>query len=223
MTQPGTDADLADKKREKRTITEIRESKRTGEKMVYMSVPDYTSAKWAEMAGVDVAVVGDSLAMIAHGHPSTVPATMDMMGLHALSELSHRRACAHECDALHARGGERCRQTAGRQEPGPYSEGARRRRDSHRVPHRADTAYHRHVRRFQDSRPHGRGGHENSRGCARYRGCRLLHVGIRGRAGQNRQTDLRATDHSHHRHRRRCRHRWPNFALSRFARRLHRL
>src|SRR5437870_13606048 len=33
-----------EKKREKRTITEIRESKRTGEKMVYMSVPDYTSA-----------------------------------------------------------------------------------------------------------------------------------------------------------------------------------
>ena len=45
-----------DGKRDKRTITEIRESKKTGEKMVYMSVPDYTSAQWAEMAGVDVAV-----------------------------------------------------------------------------------------------------------------------------------------------------------------------
>jgi 3-methyl-2-oxobutanoate hydroxymethyltransferase len=70
-------------KRDKRTIGEIRASKRTGEKMVYMSVPDYTSARWAEMAGVDVAVVGDSLAMIAHGHPSTIPATMDMMVMHA--------------------------------------------------------------------------------------------------------------------------------------------
>jgi 3-methyl-2-oxobutanoate hydroxymethyltransferase len=70
-------------KREKRTIGEIRASKQTGEKMVYMSVPDYTSARWAEMAGVDVAVVGDSLAMIAHGHPSTIPATMDMMVMHA--------------------------------------------------------------------------------------------------------------------------------------------
>jgi len=69
--------------RKKRTITEIRESKNTGEKMVYMSVPDYTSAQWAEMAGVDVAVVGDSLAMIAHGHPNTIPATMDMMVLHS--------------------------------------------------------------------------------------------------------------------------------------------
>lgn len=69
--------------RKKRSITEIRDSKRTGEKMVYTSVPDYTSAKWAELAGVDVAVVGDSLAMVAHGHSSTVPATMDMMVMHA--------------------------------------------------------------------------------------------------------------------------------------------
>src|SRR5690242_16941563 len=71
------------KKAVKRTILDIRAAKQTGEKFVYMSVPDYTSARWAEMAGVDVAVVGDSLAMVAHGHASTIPATMDMMILHA--------------------------------------------------------------------------------------------------------------------------------------------
>ena len=71
--------------RKKRSITEIRDSKKTGEKMVYTSVPDYTSARWAEMAGVDVCVVGDSLAMVAHGHPSTIPATMDMMIMHSLA------------------------------------------------------------------------------------------------------------------------------------------
>lgn len=69
--------------RKKRTITEIRDSKTTGEKMVYMSVPDYTSAQWGEMAGIDVAVVGDSLAMIAHGHPNTIPASMEMMVMHS--------------------------------------------------------------------------------------------------------------------------------------------
>lgn len=69
----------------KRTITEIRDSKQTGEKLVYMSVPDYTSARWAELAEVDVAVVGDSLAMVAHGHPNTIPATMDMMVMHSLA------------------------------------------------------------------------------------------------------------------------------------------
>ncbi len=73
------------KDRKKRSLAEIRESKKSGEKMVYMSVPDYTSAQWAEMAGVDVAVVGDSLAMIAHGYPSTIPATMEMMVMHALA------------------------------------------------------------------------------------------------------------------------------------------
>ncbi len=67
----------------KRTIQDIRDSKTSGEKMVYMSVPDYTSAQWAEMSGVDVAVVGDSLAMISHGHANTIPATMDMMCMHA--------------------------------------------------------------------------------------------------------------------------------------------
>ncbi|MBY8975929.1 3-methyl-2-oxobutanoate hydroxymethyltransferase [Rhodobacteraceae bacterium NNCM2] len=72
---------MTDKK--KRTIQDIRNSKTTGEKMVYTSVPDYTSAQWAEAAGVDVVVVGDSLAMIAHGHSSTIPATMEMMVMHA--------------------------------------------------------------------------------------------------------------------------------------------
>jgi len=72
-----------DTERKKRTIGEILDSKHTGEKMVYMSVPDYTSAQWAETAGVDVAVVGDSLAMISHGHPNTIPATMDMMIMHS--------------------------------------------------------------------------------------------------------------------------------------------
>src|SRR5260370_800467 len=69
--------------RKKRTISEIRDSKKSGEKMVSTSVLDYTSAKWAEAAAVDVCVVGDSLAMTCHGHPNTIPATMDMMVLHA--------------------------------------------------------------------------------------------------------------------------------------------
>jgi 3-methyl-2-oxobutanoate hydroxymethyltransferase len=72
-----------EEEKKKRTIGEILDSKTSGEKMVYMSVPDYTSAQWAEAAGVDVAVVGDSLAMISHGHPNTIPATMDMMVMHA--------------------------------------------------------------------------------------------------------------------------------------------
>jgi len=83
MSTPASTGDAQKAERKKRTITEVRESKKTGEKLVYMSVPDYTSARWAELAGVDVAVVGDSLAMVAHGHPNTIPATMDMMIMHS--------------------------------------------------------------------------------------------------------------------------------------------
>lgn len=74
---------MKEAERKRRTIPEIRESKKTGEKLAYTSVLDYTSAKWAEAADVDVCVVGDSLAMTAHGHPNTIPATMDMMVLHS--------------------------------------------------------------------------------------------------------------------------------------------
>lgn len=83
MPSPQAAPPAAPPARKKRTLQEILDSKKTLEKMVYMSVPDYTAARWAEMAGVDVAVVGDSLAMIAHGHPNTIPATMDMMVMHA--------------------------------------------------------------------------------------------------------------------------------------------
>jgi len=86
MTEHGdikAEARKSSVRREKRTILDIRATKQTGEKLVYMSVPDYTSAQWAEMAGIDVAVIGDSLAMVAHGHANTIPATMDMMILHA--------------------------------------------------------------------------------------------------------------------------------------------
>ena len=71
--------------KDKVSIQYIRDTKSTKEKLVYVSVTDYTSAKWAEMAGVDVAVVGDSLAMTAHGYSNTIPATMDMMILHAMA------------------------------------------------------------------------------------------------------------------------------------------
>ena len=207
------DAPAAEKKREKRTITEIRDSKKTGEKMVYMSVPDYTSAKWAEMAGVDVAVVGDSLAMIAHGHPSTIPATMDMMVMHA---QAIRRGAPNtfvlgcmpyqsyntvdraldQRHALHAGGGLRRGQAAGRQIAGAHPQGAGRCRHPDRLAHRPHAAHHRDVRRLQDPGPHGGRRHEDPGGRARDRGRRLLHAGVRGGAGEDRQADLRAARRS---------------------------
>src|ERR687896_793127 len=117
--------------------TAIRDSKKTGEKMVYPSVLDYPSAKWAEAAGVDVCVVGDSLAMTCHGHPNTIPATMDMMVLHSQAV----RRGARQCDALHAGGGMRRGEAARRKIAGAHPESAGRCGDSHRLAHRAHAAH----------------------------------------------------------------------------------
>ena len=132
-----------------------------------MSVPEYTAARWAEMAGVDVAVVGDSLAMIAHGHPNTIPATMDMMVMHAqairrgapntfvLGCMPYQsyntvdRALVNAtrfmqeagCDAVKPQGGK---------SPGAHPQGAGRRRHPHRLAHRPHAAHRRDVRRLQD-------------------------------------------------------------------------
>lgn len=43
---------------------------------------DYTLAALAAESAVDCVLVGDSLAMVMHGHPSTLAATADMMALH---------------------------------------------------------------------------------------------------------------------------------------------
>lgn len=43
---------------------------------------DYTFARLLNQTPVDVLLVGDSVAMIVHGHPSTLHADIDMMALH---------------------------------------------------------------------------------------------------------------------------------------------
>ncbi len=44
-----------------------------------LSVPDATTARLAERAGVDIVCLGDSLGMVTLGFPTTVPVTMDDM------------------------------------------------------------------------------------------------------------------------------------------------
>ena len=116
--------------------------------------------------------------------------------MHAVSELQHGRSRTRQRHALHAGIAVRRGQAAGRQIASAYPARAGGRRHSDRVPYRPDSAYHRHVRRLQDSRPHRGCGHEDPGGRAGDRRCRLLHAGIRGRAGQDRAADIASSSRS---------------------------
>ena len=60
-------------------LTEIAEMKRRGDRIVMVTAYDAPGARFADGAGIDVVLVGDSAAMVVLGHDSTVPATMDEM------------------------------------------------------------------------------------------------------------------------------------------------
>lgn len=60
------------------TLT-LSQYKREGRKIVALTAYDYSTAKIIDGAGVDVVLVGDSLAMVALGHKTTHAVTMDEM------------------------------------------------------------------------------------------------------------------------------------------------
>lgn len=61
------------------TLPRMLDKKRLGEPIVMVTAYDYPSAQAAEIAGVDVVLVGDSGAMTVLGYPSTVPVTIEEM------------------------------------------------------------------------------------------------------------------------------------------------
>ena len=61
------------------TVPLVREAKRRGERLVMITAYDYPQAKIADQAGVDIVLVGDSLAMVVLGHADTLSVTMDEM------------------------------------------------------------------------------------------------------------------------------------------------
>lgn len=70
-----------------KTIQSMRDNKET---ITMLTAYDYPTAKKVNDAGIDMILVGDSCAMVVHGHPNTLTATMDMMVLHCGSVA---RAC----------------------------------------------------------------------------------------------------------------------------------
>jgi len=63
-------------------ILDFGRKKAAGEKITMVTCYDYTSALILGKTSTDCLLVGDSLAMTMHGHPTTVQATVEMMALH---------------------------------------------------------------------------------------------------------------------------------------------
>jgi 3-methyl-2-oxobutanoate hydroxymethyltransferase len=64
------------------TVPEIVRMKRAGQKITALTAYDYSFARILDEAGVDILLVGDSLASVVQGQESTLPVTLDEMIYH---------------------------------------------------------------------------------------------------------------------------------------------
>lgn len=79
------DADASAASKKKITIATLHEKKLDGQPITALTAYDYATARLVDEAGIDMILVGDSLAMVVMGLDSTLPVTMDEM-------LHHTRA-----------------------------------------------------------------------------------------------------------------------------------
>src|SRR5579862_2380449 len=65
--------------RQKITVATLREKKAQAQPITCLTAYDYASARLVDEAGIDIVLVGDSLAMTMLGHEDTLSVTMDEM------------------------------------------------------------------------------------------------------------------------------------------------
>jgi 3-methyl-2-oxobutanoate hydroxymethyltransferase len=68
---------------QKKAVQDFNQMKRKGEKITFLTAYDYPTAQFAEAAGLDMLLVGDSLGMCVYGYKGTIPVVMDQMIFHA--------------------------------------------------------------------------------------------------------------------------------------------
>jgi len=66
----------------KKSIYELMEMKERGEKITYLVVYDFHTARLAEQAGVDILLVGDTVGPVIYGFETLLPVSMEQMIAH---------------------------------------------------------------------------------------------------------------------------------------------
>ena len=67
----------------KKNILDFQKMKKSGEKLTWLTSYDYPTAMFAEKAGIDMILVGDSMGMCVYGYSAgTLPVTMDQCIVH---------------------------------------------------------------------------------------------------------------------------------------------
>lgn len=61
----------------KKTIIDFMKMKQNKDKVTWITSYDFLMASYAEQAGMDMILVGDSMGMVLLGYKSTIPVTMD--------------------------------------------------------------------------------------------------------------------------------------------------
>ena len=64
------------------TVDEFARAKAAGRKISIVTAYDAWSARLVARSNVDAILVGDSAAMVVHGHETTLPATLSLMAMH---------------------------------------------------------------------------------------------------------------------------------------------
>ncbi|PKA59052.1 3-methyl-2-oxobutanoate hydroxymethyltransferase [Apostasia shenzhenica] len=64
------------------TVNQLRQKHRRRDPITMVTAYDYPSAVHIDLAGIDICLVGDSAAMVVHGHDTTLPISLDEMLVH---------------------------------------------------------------------------------------------------------------------------------------------
>lgn len=82
---------MTEETRKKIRLSTIAQKKKRGEKITMLTAYDFSIARLLDRAGVEMLLVGDSAAMVVHGHPNTLPITTESMLDHTAAVCRARR------------------------------------------------------------------------------------------------------------------------------------